>query len=211
MKLARLIHDTRPQPPADLGAIDDFAPDTHGLGAWARRTFIGAGGALENARHEPLQDATIGWLWTTFDAQDRNRRILGECKLIRPPQKRWGSAMGAHQLREWFGEDLDFLITIDANAAAEMDDWSFCALIEHELCHAAQDVDDEGEPRFTRDGEPIFRIIGHDVEEFVDVVARYGADATGTRAMVKAANAGPSIGAAAIAAACGTCRAMRRA
>lgn len=69
--------------------------------------------------------------------------------------------------------------------------------------------DEFGEPRFTRDGNPIWRVIAHDVEEFVDVVARYGADATDTRALVSAANAGPSVGAAAMQMACGTCGGRR--
>jgi hypothetical protein len=46
---------------------------------------------------------------------------------------------------------------------------------------------------------------GHDVEEFVGVVARYGAEATGVAAIVDAAKAGPTIGRASIAGVCGTC------
>lgn len=139
-KITRLIRDTRPRPPADLPLVDGFAPDQDGLGAWARRTFIDTTGALANSRHEPLQDAAIGWLWTTAEARNKNRAIAGECQLIRPAQPKWSSARGAWLIDHWFGRRLDFLITIDATHAADMDDWAFCALIEHELCHAAQDV-----------------------------------------------------------------------
>lgn len=47
---------------------------------------------------------------------------------------------------------------------------------------------------------------GHDVEEFVGVVRRYGARAAGVQAMVDAASAGPQIAAVKIAQAYGTCR-----
>ncbi len=207
----RIVTDTRPWPSIDLAPVDDFLPDQDGLGAWAVRTFIAEGGALENPRHEHLRDATIGWLWTSAENKNRNRWVAGECRLIGPPQAKWGRAMSDHQLRGWFGEVPDLLITISAPAAAEMDDWSFCALIEHELCHAAQDRDEYGNPRFHQDGSAMLRLVGHDCEEFVDVVARYGAAATGTSALVSAANAGPTVGAGAMTQACGTCMAARRA
>lgn len=211
-RLAHIVRDTRPMPPAhrEMVSLDPwFEPDQDGLGAWARRTFIDAGGALENDRHQHLRDATIGWLWTNAENRDRNRTAAATCQLIGPPQAKWPRERSDFQLREWFGLVPDFLITVCAPIAAEMDDWAFCALVEHELCHAAQDQDPFGSPRFTREGKPIFRLVGHDVEEFVEVVARYGADATGTRALVTAANAGPSVGAAQMAMACGTCMQRR--
>lgn len=195
---------TRPAPPRDMEP-DTFAPDQHGLGEWVRETFILDDGPLHNPRHAHLEDAAIGWLWTTAENRNRDRMVAGECKLIGPPQKRWGRAMADFQLRQWFGYVPDFLITIDATIAAQADDWSFCALIEHELCHAAQDVDMFGEPRFNREGQPIFRLVGHDVEQFNDVVERYGAVAADVAEMVRLANKGPTIGAAQMRFACGTC------
>ncbi|WP_410176759.1 putative metallopeptidase [Sinorhizobium medicae] len=55
-------------------------------------------------------------------------------------------------------------------------------------------------------GRPVFTIRGHDVEDFVGVVRRYGADAAGVRAIVDAANRPPEIARAQIAHACGTCQ-----
>ena len=65
-----------------------------------------------------------------------------------------------------------------------------------------------GAPKFRKStGLPSFALVGHDVEEFVGVVRRYGADATGgVRALVDAANATPTVAAAAIDAACGNCK-----
>ncbi len=44
----------------------------------------------------------------------------------------------------------------------------------HELLHAGHAGDKEGELRFTDDGRPVFEIVGHDIEEFDEVVRRYG-------------------------------------
>lgn len=191
-------------PPLDMGE-NDFAPDQAGLGAWVRETFIEPDGPLYNPRHEHLREASIGWLWTTALNSNRDRLVAGECALTPPLQRKWSSARGHWLLQHWFGQIPDFTITIDVEFAQGCDDWSFCALIEHELCHAAQDVDPFGEPRFDREGRPIYRLIGHDVEQFEDVVARYGASASGVDRMVQLANAGPSIGLAKMSVACGTC------
>lgn len=197
----------RPIPPESLQLIDDFAPDQGALGDWVQQTFIDEGGPLCNPRHEHLRNATIGWLWTTAECTNRDKAVAGQCQLVAPKQKKWGSAMKAWQLHQWFGLMPDFVIIISADFARDSDDWSFCALIEHELCHAAQDVNPFGEPRFGREGNPIFRLVSHDVEEFTDVVARYGTRATGVAPMIAAANAGPSIGQAEMSMACGTCAA----
>lgn len=200
----------RPMPNIPDGYADWFEPDQAGLGEWVRETFINDDGALYNQRHQHLAEATIGWLWTNAEAANRDRMIAGESRLVAPPSRKWSSGMAQHQLRQWFGFAPDFVIIISAPFSLTADDWSFCALLEHELSHCGQDVDPFGAPRFSRDGTPMFRLLSHDVEEFVDVVERYGADATNTRAMVQAANAGPTIGAARIAAACGTCSSGRR-
>lgn len=107
----------------------------------------------------------------------------------------------------------DFLITIDAHYAAQCDDAEFCSLIEHEMLHAGQERDMFGAPKFTKAGRPKFAMRGHDVEEFVSIVRRYGvgASAGSTRALVEAANQKPLIGGVQISQACGTCRLLRAA
>lgn len=66
-----------------------------------------------------------------------------------------------------------------------------------------------GVPLYSQDtGLPILGLRGHDVEEFVDVVRRYGARATGVRALVEAAAQAerePLFPAGAIEGACGVC------
>lgn len=197
----------RPFPPPEaLDAVPSVFLPAPDLAAWARSTFIAETAQLANPDHAHLQQAEIGFLWTNEPNERRGRLILGMCQLLPPSGDKWAAGRAVHQIETWFGDVPDFLITIYAPRAAEMDDPSFMALIEHELYHAAQDRDQYGGPKFDKQtGKPVFAMRGHDVEEFVGVVARYGADAAGVREMVSAANRGPSIAPAAIASACGNC------
>lgn len=198
----------RPKPPI-LSPNGAFAPDQTGLGAWARDCFIEDGNPLTNPEHRHLQSARIGWLWTNYDASSAGRVIAGEASMPRAGANRWNQQRGAYQLEQWFGMVPDFTITISATIAEIMDDASFCALVEHELYHCAQAFDEFGIPRFTREGLPVFTMRGHDVEEFIGVVRRYGAFSPSLKSMHEAMNAPPSVLAADIIGACGSC--LRRA
>jgi hypothetical protein len=119
---------------------------------------------------------------------------------------KWSRARAEQQIVAWFGSIPDFIITLDAEYCRHCGDAEFMALVEHELYHAAQDKDDFGQPKFSKStGLPVFTVRGHDVEQFVGVVRRYGADASGVREMVDAANRPPEIARAYIEHACGTC------
>lgn len=198
----------RPYPPASLldSAPETFIPAPE-LREWAQATFIDADAPLANPAHEHLIEAHIGFLWTDIPNARQGRAIVGmaETGLPMGAMGRWAKARAVRQVTEWFGEVPDFIITIKAAHASDCDDASFCALIEHELYHCGQERDAFGFPKFSKDGRPKFGIRGHDVEEFVGVVARYGIAATGVGDMVRAANKGPEIAAASVAGACGTC------
>lgn len=203
-----LTDKQRPVPALDL--MEDLdprfmpAPD---LEEWARSTFIEEDSDLLNPDHEHLRFASLGFLWTNVENAKAGRRIVGQCEVGTPrAMGRWAKARAERQVIDWFGAVPDFILTFDARYATECDDATFCALVEHELYHAAQDVDVFGSPKFRKDGSPAFVIRGHDVEEFVGVVRRYGADASGVRALVDAAKARPEVGPASIAHACGTCQ-----
>jgi hypothetical protein len=202
---------TRPQPPGyliayeDLDLLDRFEPAPDLL-AWIMGTFIKEGATLENPEHAHLQFANLGVLWTNCDNSRNMRSVIGQAELMPPmAMGKWQRNRAAQQVEEWFGYMPDFLLTFSAPAAAEMDDASFCALVEHELFHCGVKRDRDGNPKFKQDGTPSFAIRGHDVEEFVGVVARYGAVAAGVTAMVRAAQEQPSVGRAKLAGACGTC------
>lgn len=197
----------RPVPPDAMvsGFVDRFEPAPE-LRDWTFATFIEDDAPLSNEDHHHLMNAEVGFLWTNCDNIRNMRIVLGQAELMPPmAMGKWQRARAIQQIDDWFDGVPDFIITIAARAAAEMDEASFCALIEHELYHCAQAKDGYGMPKFKKSGEPSFAIRGHDVEEFVGVVARYGMNASGVSALVEAARIGPLIAAADIAGVCGTC------
>ena len=188
----------RPYPPARFTSfplVDRFEPAPD-LGRWVRETFLQPGGALFNQDHAILGTgkARIGWLWTNVPNERHGRRIIGMAETPFYQGGRWAKHRQQVQMREWFGAwwplepEPEFIITLDAVWASTAADASWCALVEHELYHCAQALDKDGMPAYSEaTGRPKWRIRGHDVEEFTGVVARYGPDAVGARAFVKAA------------------------
>jgi hypothetical protein len=168
---------------------------------------------LINEDHAHLADARIGALWTNAENVTKGRRVWGTAEKPMPPPGvgKWQRARWRQQIREWFpefdGELPDFIITIDATLAMVTDDLTWCAGCEHELYHCAQAIDEYGSPKFTRDERPVFRILGHDAEEFAGVVRRYGvgAAAGGVSELVAAAGKAPLIGRPTAELVCGTC------
>lgn len=185
--------------------MDRFEPAPD-LFDWIMSTFIKDGATLQNPEHAHLQFANLGVLWTNSDNSRNMRTVIGQAELMPPmAMGKWQRCRAAQQVEDWFGYMPDFLLTFSAPIAAIMDDASFCALVEHELYHCGVKRDRDGNAKFKQDGTPAFAIRGHDVEEFVGVVARYGADAAGVSEMVRAAGEQPTVGRAKLAGACGTC------
>ena len=179
------------------------------LEAWVIATFLAEDGPLFNVEHAHLQVARIACLWTTTPNGRNGRTIIGQAEFGQNigGMGKWQRARAEQQILEWFETWPDFLLTFFAPYADECSDAQFCALVEHELYHCGQERDEFGIPRFKKStGMPAFCIRGHDVEEFVGVVRRYGADAAGVRAMVDAAAEAPTVASADISFACGNCQ-----
>lgn len=197
----------RPSPPQDLDLHGEFRPAPE-LIAWAQATFIEPGGVLENPDHAHLISAHLGALWTNVPNGRHMRVIAATCELGKPMVNgRWQKARAEQQIRQWFGSEPDFILTFYAEYASACTDAEFCAVVEHELLHAGQEQDEFGAPKFRKSGAPAYAIKGHDVEEFVGIVRRYGpgAAAGDTLAFVEAAKAGPTIAPVQITRACGAC------
>ena len=201
-------------PPAELTEPHPFryapAPD---LATWMREVFIEQGAPLENPDHANLEHADIAVLWTNEENARKGRRLIGRAQLAEPQgSNTWGNGKKRQQLERWFGRVPDFLITLDAvwltEQLKEGRPAAACALVEHELYHCRQKRNRWGDLSYTMDGRPRWTIAPHDVEEFVGVVRRYGAENTGDNTvaeLVEAANKGPEIGAAELGGICGTC------
>lgn len=202
----------RPRPPADLIALTGrnlFEPAPE-ISEWIDLEYLAEKGCLFTSEHEHLIDAEIACLWTNAENSRHQRRIVGQAEVPPGPPSggKWARARKEFQLEEWFGGIPDFLLTFDALYANEIDDVTFCSLVDHELFHCAQDTDDFGMPKFNKvTGVASYCIRGHDVEEFVGVVRRFGIEAAAGEAVdfVMAAAKPPEIGQAKLAQACGTC------
>lgn len=196
----------RPMPPADLGEVGQpmFAPAPLVL-EWIKDTFLEPTSMLHNPDHDHVQHADLGVLWAAAGYAKQQRYVAGTMQQVMFRTSGWDRWKAEEQLRGWFaGEIPDFLMTLDATYSRQASDVEFCALVEHELYHLAQAKDDFGSPVFGKDGRPKFCMRGHDVEEFVGVVARYGANDQ-VKALVAAANAKPRFSAALVHNVCGTC------
>lgn len=209
-QVAQPLARMRPEPPSSLFDTTRWLPriiPADGVGDWVQATFLRDGAPLLNPDHAHLHDADIAYLWAGIPNERKMRRIVGECEQIMFRDSGWQRGRKEQQLEEWFGRVPEFLITFDAEYARQASDVDWCALVEHELYHIGQRLDEYQQPMFTREGLPKLGIRGHDVEEFVGVVRRYGvgAGAGDTAQLVAAANQRPTIGSAAIAHACGTC------
>lgn len=199
----------RPFPPEialdEYAGTDIFTPSP-ALEVWAMETFIDENSPLCNPDHAHLYGANIGFLWTNVPNSRNQRVIAGTAEVPFFRGGKWQSARQSMQMQEWFGNLPDFVITLDARIAQSMSDAQFCALVEHELYHCAQQLDMFGMPKFDRNDRPKFAIRGHDVEEFVGVVRRYGIGTVANgEAFVDAAIAEPEIEAVEIGRMCGTC------
>lgn len=199
----------RPHPPAHLfdALTTQFEPAPE-LDAWVRETVISESGALYNPEHYHLEHAVIGYLWTNVANVKRHRRVLGQAEIPQFMCGGWQRARQEMQITTWFGIMPDFIITLDALYCSMIDDAQFCALVEHELYHCAQQRDAFGAPKFSKStGRPVFELRGHDVEEFVGVVRRYGTGGDGTPVgqLVQAGMAKPEVKNSSISIACGTC------
>ena len=204
----------RPFPPPELLSEDEpsgrFTPAPE-LIAWARTSFLEPSSPLHNEDHEHLDGANLGALWTNVPYRRKQRWVLATAEAPLPPPAAgaWARARWEQQMREWFGEVPDFLLTFYAPGCAALSDPSFCATMEHELYHCAQATDKETDaPLFNREtGLQKYAIKGHDAEEFVGVVRRWGvgASAPGVRELVEADRHAPLFAEASIRDACGTC------
>lgn len=202
----------RPRPPAEVTEINGsarFIPDPV-LAEWVKLNYATEHAPLYDPGHRHLADAVIGFLWTNVENSRHQRRIVGQAELVqnlKASSGKWVRARAEQQMLEWFEDLPDFVITLDALYADTADDTAFCALIDHELCHCAQELDDFGQPKFDKvTGLPKFAMRGHDVEEFVSVVGRFGHEhSPAVQDLLIAVAAGPSIARVKIAQACGTC------
>lgn len=171
---------------------------------WVSDQILSEDGQLYNPDHFHLIEADICIMWADTAFTKQGRAVLGQAEQVAMRAGGWQKARMEQQMYEWFGRVPKFIITLAADFCSQCTDVEFCALIEHELYHIAQATDEFGAPKFNKEGQPVLTMRGHDVEEFVGVVRRYGAS-TEVQELIDAANTPAEVAHLNIARACGTC------
>lgn len=196
---------SRPMPPADLLESPWLtlspAPE---VWDWVQRAILADTGSIHNPEHAHLIDANIGVLWASSSFNKKGRSVLGQAEQLMIRAGGWQKARQEQQMRAWFGEEPAFLITLAGDYCAQCSEAEFCALVEHELYHIAHKADKYGAPAFGDDGMPKLEMRGHDVEEFIGVVRRFGASHD-VQQLIDAASRPPEVAKINISRACGTC------
>lgn len=119
--------------------------------------------ALVNEHHRHLKNARIGLAWcTSWKADSDGRLKLGMCRK-------------ASDLDRELAE-FDFVILINQSfwQSGEVTALQRTALLDHELCHAEVARGKYNEPKEDERGRKVYRMRRHDVEEFSEIIERYG-------------------------------------
>ncbi len=150
---------------------------------------------LDEHAHIVEAEARVEFLMRTHEEVKGGRVVLGT--VFRP------EVQGRlRDVFEWLLEDkfgglgegergIDFLIVLDAQFWLDADDEAREILVYHEMCHIQPAFDKMGAQRFDRDtGLPVLTLQNHDVEEFSQVVRRYGAYSRDIEEFVRACRDG---------------------
>lgn len=119
--------------------------------------------ALVAEHHSDLAEARFALAWNTSWQPDVDGRVtLGKCKKASDLDRELAAFDFVIILREEFWKH------------PRVTDKQRTALLDHELMHAAVKFDDRGDPEHDTRGRTVYRTRKHDIEEFADIVARYG-------------------------------------
>lgn len=120
-----------------------------------------------DANHEDVAPARFALVWHLSWKPDVDGRItLGMCRKV--------SDLDRELRGDYNGFDFIILLnkkwwTDPLTTHAQRD-----ALLDHECCHAAIQHDQAGEPQEDELGRKVYRVRGHDIEEFAEIIRRHG-------------------------------------
>jgi hypothetical protein len=118
---------------------------------------------IRKRHHSHIRKAKIALAWKKHIKPDRDGHILlGKCRKSSDLQ------------REVSEYDFIILLNQEAWEHKEFGHKRQKALLDHELCHAAQAYDKRGRRMKNNRGKYVFRMRHHDVEEFSEIVDRHG-------------------------------------
>lgn len=111
--------------------------------------------------HAHLADARIALGWRLDWRADRDGRVtLGMCR----------KASDLDRLLH----DYDFVILLNRELWDDLSPQQQRAVIDHEATHCAVVLDKDSKPKRDDNGRTVYRIRKHSIEEFHEIVERYG-------------------------------------
>jgi hypothetical protein len=120
-------------------------------------------GEVREASHEDTKDAKIVLAYRkNWKSDVDGHLVLGKCVKASELQR---------ELVDW---DFVILLNYEVWNSKEFDRAKKVALLDHELCHTGQALDKDGEPKVDAKGRKVWRIVRHEIEEFVGVIQRNG-------------------------------------
>lgn len=128
---------------------------------------------LDEHKHFKEDDIAVDFLLRVDPKIKAGQHVLGSIML--PTVQGQLKDLFEQLLASLFGRMPDFLCILDRDFWMEADEVTRMALLEHELCHVKQERTKAGDLRFDMDGNPVYGIVGHDIEEFNYIVRKYGA------------------------------------
>jgi hypothetical protein len=118
---------------------------------------------LLDQHHDDVSRARFALAWNLTWKPDVDGRVtLGKCKKASDLDRELA--------------DFDFVIVLrkDFWTWPTVTDLQRRALLDHELCHAAVAMDEDGDPKVDERGRTVYRVRKHDLEEFACIAERYG-------------------------------------
>jgi Putative phage metallopeptidase len=118
---------------------------------------------VRQAYHEETIAARVALAWRVRQRSDKDGHlVLGKCVKVSDLWKEFAA--------------YDFVIVLNREV---WEDKTFGearqkALLDHEMCHAAAVVNEDGDPQYDERNRRLWRIRKHDIEEFTSVVQHHG-------------------------------------
>lgn len=146
---------------------------------WRARPVEEVAEKLIAEHHDHLSGVPIRYLFREPTAKSKGRLVFGKARKV--------GGLNAHLVALAVDEELGddppdfFVVEIAAQVWEALNEQQRVALVDHELCHfdveEPEDVDEDRK----------LRIVGHDLEEFTEVVQRHGLWRDSVEAFAKAA------------------------
>lgn len=143
---------------------------------------------LEEHRHFKDDEIRVDFLYRVESKLKGGRHVLGMMAL--PTVQGQFKDLFEQLLCQFFGRMPDFLCILDQEYWLQADQVTREALLEHEMCHVKQEITKTGDLKFDVDGNPVYGLVAHDLEEFNYIVRKYGPWKEDIADFLAAANSG---------------------